>query len=170
MRARIVVSLIVAVSWLAGSTQHPAPRIVLTNSAVLPARPAQPPHLSLSDTAEASEIAARPAPEPSAGAGDEQTLAQYRAWIHEARQAHPYSDSEERMYAVMMCESRGRAAAVNPDGPYTGLFQYHAPTWNDAWNTYRDQGILDPRAQIFATALAWQRNMQHHWGCYTHPR
>ena len=70
------------------------------------------------------------------------------------------------MYAVMMCESTGRLAIVNPAGPYTGLFQYVAGTWNDTWNTYRSAGMLDPKAQIFATALAWSLNMQNHWGCY----
>jgi hypothetical protein len=74
------------------------------------------------------------------------------------------------MYAVMMCESRGQAALVNSAGPYTGLFQYSTATWKSAWNQYRDQSVLDARAQIFATALAWQMHMQGQWGCYTHPR
>jgi len=82
---------------------------------------------------------------------------------------HPYAESEERMYAVMMCESRGQAEIVNPAGPYSGLFQYSPATWGGDWNLYRDQNILDPRAQIFATALAWQRNMQGQWGCYRRP-
>lgn len=70
------------------------------------------------------------------------------------------------MHAVMMCESGGRPAAVNPAGPYTGLFQYSDSTWNGAWNIYRNDGIRDPKAQIFATALAWNLRMQGHWGCY----
>jgi len=108
-----------------------------------------------------------PTPQPtSPGAGDEQTLDQYRAWIREARATHPYPDSEERMYAVMMCESEGRAEVVNSAGPYSGLFQYSAATWNGDWNTYRDENILDPRAQFFATALAWSNGMQSQWGCY----
>lgn len=97
---------------------------------------------------------------------DAARLQQYRDWIGEARRKHPYDESEARMYAVMMCESGGRPAVVNKAGPYTGLFQYANGTWNDKWNAYRDDGILDPRAQIFATALAWQLNMQNHWGCY----
>jgi len=91
---------------------------------------------------------------------------QYRAWISEARRKHPYEESEARMHAVMMCESGGRPSIVNPAGPYTGLFQYAKATWNGAWNIYRNDGILDPRAQIFATALAWSLDMQNHWGCY----
>ena len=104
----------------------------------------------------------------SAGAGED-AHAQYRAWIAEARAKHPYADSQERMFKVMMCESRGNASIVNPAGPYTGLFQYSTATWNGAWNTYRTEGIKDARAQIFATALAWQRGMQRQWGCYSNP-
>jgi len=121
-------------------------------------------------TPEATETPAAPsipAPPPaSQGAVDRQTLDQYRAWISEARAAHPYPDSEEHMYAVMMCESHGRASVVNSAGPYSGLFQYSSALWNGDWNTYRDQGILDPHAQIFATALAWSDGMQRQWGCY----
>ena len=97
-------------------------------------------------------------------------LAQYRTWISEARATHPYPETEARMYEVMMCESGGNAEIVNPAGPYTGLFQYVDGTWRGDWNTYRNQPITDARAQIFATALAWSRGMQSHWGCYTHPR
>jgi len=99
-------------------------------------------------------------------APDEATLKIYRAWIGEARAKHKYADSESRMYAVMMCESGGRAGVVNPVGPYSGLFQYAVPTWKDKWNTYADGGILDAKSQIFATALAWSLKMQSHWGCY----
>jgi len=107
-----------------------------------------------------------PAPPPAALEGDA-ALDQYRTWISEARTLHPYSDSEARMFEVMMCESGGNADIVNPAGPYSGLFQYANGTWNGEWNTYRDNPITDARAQIFATALAWSRNMQSQWGCYT---
>lgn len=111
--------------------------------------------------------AASPAPAAESRApADAATLALYRKWIGEARARHPYPESEARMYAVMMCESSGRAAIINPAGPYTGLFQFAAPTWNDAWNTYRAEGMLDAKAQIFATALAWSLKMQNRWGCY----
>ena len=169
MRLLIVLILGGTLGWIGGSL-YPAPSAWLAwiNSNVIeqPQDTAQAQELSLSPAAEASESSMPPAAtQPSGG---EQTLAQYRAWIHEARQAHPYADSEERMYAVMMCESRGRAAVVSPAG-HSGLFQYSRATWNGSWNTYRDQGILNARAQIFATALAWQRNMQRQWGCYTNP-
>lgn len=130
--------------------------LVLVLSACSTSKPAAPE--SIPSTA--------PAPADPRAAPDASTLAQYRAWIAEARKKHPYPESEARMYAVMMCESAGRAAVVNPAGPYTGLFQYVAGTWNDTWNTYRNAGMTDAKAQIFATALAWSLNMQNHWGCY----
>ena len=106
-----------------------------------------------------------PAAKPSASP-DAATLKQYRTWIGEARGKYAYAESADRMYAVMMCESGGRAAVINPAGPYKGLFQYSPLTWNGPWNTYRDQGILDAKAQVFATALAWSLKMQRQWGCY----
>jgi len=120
------------------------------------------------DAPNEEEVAETPTPQPASGdAGDEQSLDQYRAWIREARVLHPYPESEERMYAVMMCESDGDAVIVNPAGPYSGLFQYSPAAWNGDWNTYRDEDIFDPRAQIFATALAWNNDMQSQWGCYS---
>ena len=120
------------------------------------------------DVSNEEEVAESFAPQSaSSGAGDEQTFDQYRAWIGEARASHPYPESEERMYAVMMCESGGDAAVVNSAGPNSGLFQYNAATWSGDWNTYRNEAILDPRAQIFATALAWSNGMQSQWGCYS---
>lgn len=129
--------------------------------------------LSLALTACASTKPAAPAATPAPAASTnprapatEATLKQYRDWISEARAKHKYADSEARMYAVMMCESGGRAGVVNPVGPYSGLFQYAVPTWKDKWNTYAGGGILDAKSQIFATALAWSLKMQSHWGCY----
>jgi hypothetical protein len=90
--------------------------------------------------------------------------AAYRAWMEEARALHPYVESVEQMWAVMICESSGDAAVVA--GAHQGLFQYSAETWGGAWNPYRDLPILDPRAQIFATAKAWQDGHQSWWGCY----
>lgn len=132
--------------------------------------------LSLALAACASSKPAAPAATPAPAApsastnprapATEATLKLYREWISQARAKHPYADSEARMYAVMMCESGGRAGVVNPVGPYTGLFQYSVPTWKDKWNTYAGGGILDAKSQIFATALAWSLKMQGHWGCY----
>ena len=91
-------------------------------------------------------------------------LDQYRAWMQEARAAHPYSESIELMWHVMMCESSGQAGQVAES--FYGLFQYQQATWAGDWNPYRASSILDPRAQIFATAKAWQDGNQHWWSCY----
>jgi hypothetical protein len=112
----------------------------------------------------ATDVAAPPAtPE-----GDP-ALAQYRAWIHEAREQHPYDESEAQMLAVLLCESGGNADIVSPDGQNYGLFQYNPATWAGDWNPYREAGLYDAHAQIFATALAWHLGMQGQWGCYTNP-
>ena len=92
------------------------------------------------------------------------TLDQYRAWMEEAHALHPYSESTDVMWAVMLCESSGDPAAVA--GAHFGLFQYEWATWAGDWNPYRDQPMLDPRAQIFATAKAWQDGYQYWWECY----
>ena len=84
--------------------------------------------------------------------------------MQEARALHPYSDPIEVMWQVMLCESSGQPGLVASS--YYGLFQYQQTTWAGEWNPYRDSSILDPRAQIFATAKAWQDGNQHWWGCY----
>lgn len=91
-------------------------------------------------------------------------LVQYRLWIEEARQAHPYDESAGQMWQVMLCESSGNPLATAD--PYIGLFQYLPATWQGEWNPYREASITDARAQIFATAKAWQDGNQHWWGCY----
>jgi hypothetical protein len=112
-----------------------------------------------------------PTPTPTCGSADSEIVARYRAWITEARVLHPYDDSERRMFEVMRCESGCTASAVNRAGPYRGLFQYSDATWHGAWNLYRNESVLDPKAQIFATALAWSKHMQRRWGsCYRRSR
>ncbi|MDQ3929142.1 MAG: hypothetical protein M3328_08345 [Chloroflexota bacterium] len=93
-------------------------------------------------------------------------LAQYRAWMVEAKAMYPYPQTIDKMYRVMMCESSGNPNVVGPQGLYHGLFQYHRGTWGGRWNPYRSQNIYDAKAQIFATAKAWSIGMQSHWSCY----
>ena len=105
---------------------------------------------------------ATPAPPPATPPAT--SADQYRAWMDEARIRYPYSEPVEQMWELMLCESSG-----NPDliaGPYHGLFQYAQETWEGDWNPYRDRPILDPQAQIFATAKAWHDGNQSWWGCY----
>jgi hypothetical protein len=127
----------------------------LTPRTPTPAPPATPP-----DTIPTALPSASPALDPSL----DPPLDQYRAWMQEARTAHPYSEPIELMWQVMMCESSGQAEQVAEI--YYGLFQYQQVTWAGDWNPYRAEPILDPRAQIFATAKAWQDGNQHWWGCY----
>ncbi len=101
-------------------------------------------------------------PTPSATAATQ--LDQYRAWMEAARDRHPYNESVDTMWNLMICESSGNPDTV--EGPYHGLFQYTSDAWAGDWNPYRDSPILDPRAQIFATAKAWHDGNQAWWGCY----
>ncbi len=93
------------------------------------------------------------------------SLDQYRAWMEEARAKHPYPEPVDAMWSVMICESSGNPDIVG-SGTYHGLFQYSQQTWLGDWNMYRDSSIFDARAQIFATAKAWNEGHQHWWGCY----
>jgi hypothetical protein len=93
-------------------------------------------------------------------------LAQYRAWMVEAKAMYPYPQTIDKMYRVMMCESSGNPNAVGPQGLYLGLYQYHRGTWGGRWNPYRANNIYDAKSQIFATAKAWSIGMQSHWSCY----
>ena len=180
----ILLVIVGGAGWIAGSL-HPAPdallalfkqsqavetetpetvtEVVDTDAAVMDVADIE----TEPDTTDAPPSVSEPvAPTPSP-APEIDTSTQYRIWISEARAAHPYPESEDRMHAVMMCESGGNAEAVNPAGPYIGLFQYVEGTWNGDWNSYREAGRRDARAQIFATALAWSLGMQSHWGCYS---
>ena len=106
------------------------------------------------------------APDAAPGAVPRATLEQYKEWMREAREKHPYRESVDKMYRVMMCESVGDARALGGGGRWKGLFQYVTSTWKGAWNPYRAADIFDAKAQIFATAHAWSRGMQNHWTCY----
>jgi hypothetical protein len=165
---RKVVGYFGAAATAAGSASAAAPAEAATASAAPVARlkPETPPPPA--DAAVQSQASAIPPPVRSrrANAVDQQTLDQYQAWIHEAREKHPYADTAQRMYDVMVCESKGNAVIVNPAGPYYGLFQYAKGTWKSPWNTYAEADVRDAKAQIFATALAWQLRKQGMWGCY----
>lgn len=93
-------------------------------------------------------------------------LAQYRAWMIEAKAMYPYPQTIDKMYRVMMCESSGNPNAKGGKGAWLGLFQYAPSTWRGSWNPYRNNSIYDAKSQIFATAKAWSIRMQSHWSCY----
>jgi hypothetical protein len=93
-------------------------------------------------------------------------LAQYREWMANARQLYPYPQSVDKMYRVMMCESRGNPRASGGGGAWLGLFQYTPGTWHGSWNPYRNNSIWDAKSQVYATAKAWSIGMQSRWSCY----
>ena len=95
-----------------------------------------------------------------------QRMAQYRAWMVDAKRIYPYPQSVDKMWRVMMCESSGMPGAVGGGGAWLGLFQYAPTTWRGYWNPYRNASIWDARSQIYATAKAWCIGMQSHWSCY----
>ena len=113
--------------WIAGSL-HPAPAAILTPIEKMLAQVALPEEVEADDTEAVDTIAVdevtneieapAPAPAPTPVSREDRNT-QYRAWISEARAAHPYPESEDKMYAVMMCESGGNAKIVIPAGPYT---------------------------------------------------
>ena len=110
----------------------------------------------------------KPKPEPTATSrpSGSSTQAQYRQWMEEARTMYPYTQSVDKMWSVMMCESGGNARASGGGGRWLGLFQYAPTTWGGRWNPYRGESIWDAKSQIFATAKAWSIGMQSHWSCY----
>jgi hypothetical protein len=139
----------------------PTAYVVRARAAATPARPTS------SAAAPATPApAAAPISLPSPTLLPTTPLEQYRAWMQEARATHPYSEPIEVMWQVMLCESSGQPDQISDS--YYGLFQYQQTTWAGDWNPYRTSPILDPHAQIFATAKAWQDGNQHWWGCY-HP-
>ena len=127
---------------------------------------AAPPRLAVPATPSipASPTLAADPPAPLAAPAPATALDQYHAWMIEARELHPYSESIDTMWQLMLCESSGDPNAAAD--VHQGLFQYDVATWAGEWNPYRDQPILDPHAQILATAKAWHDGNQGWWGCY----
>jgi hypothetical protein len=118
-------------------------------------------------TAAPASAPAQAEPAAATGASTRPTHAQLRQWMEEARALHPYPESVDKMWRVMMCESGGNPSVVG-SGRYIGLFQYLPGTWSGGWNPYRNSSIWDARSQVFATARAWSVGMQNHWSCYYH--
>lgn len=102
----------------------------------------------------------------TAEAAGRATLAQYRAWMADAKRLYPYPQTLDKMYRVMLCESSGNAYASGWRARYLGLYQYAPSTWHGRWNPYRNNSIWDARSQIYATAKAWSIGMQSAWSCY----
>ena len=81
--------------------------------------------------------------------------------IREAARA--FGQPEEDLLRVGRCESNLDPRAVNPDGPYFGLFQFLRSTW--ASTPFADRDIFDPVANAHAAAWMWQQGRRHEWAC-----
>jgi hypothetical protein len=77
--------------------------------------------------------------------------------------AKKYGQSEDVMIRVARCESTLNPCAVNPAGPYYGLFQYLKSTWKST--PYGDRDIFDPEAQALATGWMWKQGRKNEWAC-----
>jgi Transglycosylase SLT domain len=80
-----------------------------------------------------------------------------------AEAAKKYGQSESVMVRVARCESVLDPCAVNPSGPYYGLFQFLKSTWQST--PYGDRDIFDPEAQSLATAWMWKQGRKNEWAC-----
>ena len=77
--------------------------------------------------------------------------------------AKKYGQSENAMVRVARCESTLNPCALNPSGPYYGLFQFLKSTWKTT--PYGDRDIYDPEAQALATAWMWKEGRKDEWVC-----
>jgi soluble lytic murein transglycosylase-like protein len=83
------------------------------------------------------------------------------AIIREAARA--FAQPEEDLLRVGRCESNLDPRAVNPSGPYFGLFQFLRSTW--ASTPFADRDIFDPVANAHAAAWMWQQGRRGEWAC-----
>jgi hypothetical protein len=81
--------------------------------------------------------------------------------IREAARA--FNQPEEDLLRVARCESVLDPRAVNPQGPWFGLFQFHRSTWASTPFAARD--IFDPVANANAAAWMWQQGRRGEWTC-----
>jgi hypothetical protein len=81
--------------------------------------------------------------------------------IREAARA--FGQPEEDLLRVGRCESNLDPRAVNPAGPYFGLFQFLRSTW--ASTPFAERDIFDPSANAQAAAWMWQQGRRAEWTC-----
>ncbi len=97
-------------------------------------------------------------PQPN---GHSKTEDEIVAIIREAARA--FAQPEEDLVRVGRCESNLDPNAVNPDGPYFGLFQFLRSTW--ASTPFATRDIFDPVANAHAAAWMWQQGRRGEWAC-----
>jgi hypothetical protein len=77
--------------------------------------------------------------------------------------ARAFGQPEEDLLRVARCESVLDPRAVNPRGPWLGLFQFHRTTW--ASTPFAERDIFDPVANANAAAWMWQQGRRNEWTC-----
>jgi hypothetical protein len=77
--------------------------------------------------------------------------------------ARTFGQPVEDMIRVGRCESNLDPRAVNPQGPWLGLFQFHRTTW--ASTPFAERDIFDPVANANAAAWMWQQGRRDEWTC-----
>jgi hypothetical protein len=97
-------------------------------------------------------------PAPDRGAWGEDDIVQI---IREAARA--FDQPVEDLIRVGRCESNLDPRAVNPAGPYFGLFQFLRSTW--ATTPFADRDIFDPVANANAAAWMWKQGRRNEWAC-----
>jgi hypothetical protein len=98
---------------------------------------------------------------PDPGGGQAWTEAEIIDIIRQAARDH--GQPPEDLLRVGRCESNLDPRAVNPAGPYHGLFQFLRSTW--ASTPYADRDIFDPVANANAAAWMWRQGRRGEWAC-----
>jgi hypothetical protein len=99
--------------------------------------------------------------EPGPNGGHATTENEIIEIIREAARA--FHQPEEDLIRVGRCESHLDPRAVNPAGPYFGLFQFLRSTW--ASTPFAERDIFDPVANASAAAWMWQQGRRGEWTC-----
>lgn len=109
------------------------------------------------------KIDGQPEPGPNGGVDPNRvwTEAEIVRIIREAARA--FDQPEEDMVRVARCESVLDPRAVNPQGPWFGLFQFHRATW--ASTPFAERDIFDPVANANAAAWMWKEGRRNEWTC-----
>ncbi|MEM1311981.1 MAG: transglycosylase SLT domain-containing protein [Patescibacteria group bacterium] len=76
-----------------------------------------------------------------------------------------YGCNPSQLIRIMYCESGGRSNAINPAGPYIGLFQFLSSTFYANAKFIPSANINNPYHQIEVTAKMFANGQAWQWGC-----